>query len=86
MRDYGGTCICGGGECGEIRQGTHAWYGGVRKNKALRACMAQGNTMKHGKWDKREEFSMYRLDKLEKKLLGSQVEEELMKYILNSPV
>ena len=42
--------------------------------------------MKHGKWDKREEFSMYRLDKLEKKLLGSQVEEELMKYILNSPV
>ena len=29
---------------------------------------------------------MYRLDKLEKKLLGSQVEEELMKYILNSPV
>lgn len=29
---------------------------------------------------------MYRLDKLEKKLLGSQVEEKLMKYILNSPV
>lgn len=29
---------------------------------------------------------MYQLDKLEKKLLGSQVEEELMNYILKSPV